>query len=128
MSDAESPDVRLRHVRAGVPFGKARMAGTMEYSSKADPFANPPETWQRLGDVVADLTRARLGRQVRHLHRLGERSLLELLIEFVGTDDNLMFDLRVLLDRYAKLTPEMIDQLDAREIRNDLIVVEGGRR
>ncbi len=79
-------------------------------------------------DVVADLTQIRLARQVRHLHHLGERPLFELLIEFVGIDDNLMFDLQVLLDRSANLTPEMIDQIDAREIRDGLVVVEGGRR
>ncbi len=45
-----------------------------------------------------------------------------------GIDDNLLFDLQVLLDRYGHLTPKMIDQLDAREIQNDLIVIEGGRR
>ncbi len=88
------------------------------------------EPWRHIGDAIPDLTRVRLGRQVRHLHQLGERSLLELFIEFVGIDDNLMFmfDLELLLDRYANLTPEMIDRLDAREIRDDLVVVEGGRR
>ena len=80
-----------------------------------------------IGDAVADLTQIRLARQVRHLHQLVERSLLELLIEFVGIDDNLSLDLGLLLDRYARLTPEMIDRLDGREIRNDLVVVEGGR-
>ncbi len=90
--------------------------------------ASPTDTWRHIGDVVADPTHIRLGRQVRHLHRLGERSLFELLIEFVGADDALMFDLQLLLDRYAQLTPEMIDRLDAREIRDDFIVIEGGRR
>ena len=80
------------------------------------------------GIRIVDLTRLRLGRQVHHLHQLGERAVLELLIEFVGIDDGLMFDLRILLDRYANLTPEMIDRLDGREIRDGLIVVEGGRR
>ena len=42
---------------------------------------------------------------------------LDFLIEFVGTDDNLMLDLHLLMDRYARLTPEMVDRLDAREIR-----------
>ena len=78
--------------------------------------------------AIPDLTRIRFGRQVRHLHQLGERTLLEFMIEFVGADDNLMFDLQVLLDRYNRLTPKMIDRLDAREIRDGLIVVDGGRR
>ena len=81
-----------------------------------------------IGDVFVDLTRVRMTRQVHHLHQLGERSLLEILTEFVGIDDNLIFDLGLLLDRYARLTPEMIDRLDGREIRNDLVVVEGGRQ
>ncbi len=81
----------------------------------------------QIGDPVTDLTAIRMARQVRHHHRLGERALLELFIEFVGIDDNLLFDLQVLLDRYANLTPEMIDQLDAREIRDDLVVIDGGR-
>ncbi len=80
-----------------------------------------------IGDGVAGLTQILLGRQVHHLHQLGERALLELFIEFVGIDDNLMFDLQFLLDRYSNLTPEMIDHLDAREIRDDLIVIDGGR-
>ena len=86
------------------------------------------EPWRHIGNAIPDLTRVRLGRQVRHLHQLGERSLLELFIEFIGADDNLMFDLQILLDRYARLTPEMIDRLDGREIRDGLVVVEGGRR
>ena len=86
------------------------------------------EPWRHIGNAIPDLTRVRLGRQVRHLHQLGERSLLELFIEFIGADDNLMFDLQILLDRYARLTPEMIDQLDGREIRDGPVVVEGGRR
>ena len=81
-----------------------------------------------IGDVVVDLTRVRMARQIRHLHQLGERPLLELLTEFVGIDDNLMFDLALLLDRYSRLTPEMIDRLDGREIRNGLAVVTGGRQ
>ncbi len=77
---------------------------------------------------VADLSTVRLARQVKHVHGLGERTLLEIFIELVGIDDNLMFDLQVLLDRYANLTPEMIDRLDAREIRDSLVVLEGGQR
>ena len=92
------------------------------------PKATLSETWRHIGDAIPDLTRVRLGRQVRHLHRLGERAVLdELLIEFVGIDDGLMFDLQVLFDRYGRLTPEMIYRLDGREIRDDLVVVEGGR-
>ena len=81
-----------------------------------------------IGDVVVDLTRVRMARQIRHLHQLGERPLLELLTEFVGIDDNLMFDLGLLLDRYSRLTPEMINRLDAREIRNGLVAIDGGKR
>ena len=92
------------------------------------PQTIPSEHRRPAGEVVADPTAVRFGRQVRHLHALGERALLELFIEFVGVDDNLMFDLRLLLDRYTNLTPEMIDRLDAREIRDGLVVVEGGLR
>ena len=91
-------------------------------SVKAEPASRPG------GGAIPDLARIRLGRQVRHLHRLGERALLELFIEFVGIDDNLLFDLQLLLDRYGNLTPEMIDRADAREIRDGLVVVEGGQR
>ena len=91
------------------------------------PHAIPSDHSRPIGDAIPDLTRVHLGRQVRHLHQLGERALLELMIELVGTDDNLMFDLQVLLDRYGNLTPEMIDRLDAREIRDGLVVVDGGR-
>ncbi len=78
--------------------------------------------------AVTDLMMVRVSRQVRHLHRLGERALLEFMIEFVGIDDNLMIDLRLQLDRYSRLSSEMIDLLDAREIQDDLIAIDGGRR
>ncbi len=81
-----------------------------------------------IGDVVVDLTRVRLGRQVHRLHLLGERTLLEFLIEFVGIDDNLSFDLGLLLDRYGRLTPEMIDALDGRELQMPLAVVVRDRK
>ncbi len=92
------------------------------------PHAIPSKQSRHVGAAISDLTRVRLGRQVRHLHGLGERPLLELFIEFVGIDDNLMLDLQLLLDRYGRLTPEMIDRLDAREIRDGLAVVEGFRQ
>ena len=79
-------------------------------------------------DAIAIIREIAFHRQVGHLHRLGERTLLEFLIKFVGVDDNLMFDLQVLLDRYANLTPEMIDRLDAREIRDDFVVIDGERQ
>ena len=79
-------------------------------------------------DATAFIREIAFHHHVDHLHRLGERALLEFLIEFVGIDDNLMFDLQLLLDRYSNLTPEMIDRLDAREIRDDLVVIDGGRR
>ena len=78
-----------------------------------------------IGDDVADLATVRMSRQVRHLHQLGERSLFELLVEFVGCDDGVILDLQILLDRDSRLTPQMINHLDAREIRNGWAVVEG---
>ena len=105
--------------------GTSNNAPRVRYVNNADPAST---AGSGIGDGVAGLTQIQLGRQVHHLHQLGERALLELFIEFVGIDDNLLFDLQVLLDRYANLTPEMIDRLDAREIRDDLIVIDGGRR
>ena len=86
------------------------------------------ERHRPIGNVIADLTRVRMARQVHHLHQLGERTLLEFLIEFVGIDDNLSFDLGLLLDRYGRLTPEMIDALDGRELQMPLTVVVGDRK
>ncbi len=100
----------------------------MNTYAKPAELTTRPASWRHNGDAIPDLTRIRLGRQVRHLHQLGERALLEFMIEFVGTDDNLMFDLQISLDRYGHLTPQMIDHLDAREIRDGLVVIDGGQR
>ena len=59
----------------------------MRYIAKSDLDNKPVENTadldqalQRNIGAIPDLTRIRLGRQVRHLHRLGERVLLEELI------------------------------------------------
>ncbi len=104
--------------------GTVNNAPRVRYVNNADPAAPAPGGQHN----DAGLTQIQLGRQVHHLHQLGERALLELFIEFVGIDDNLMFDLQISLDRYGRLTPEMVDHADAREIQDGLIVIEGGQQ
>ena len=79
-------------------------------------------------EEVEDLRLARIAWQVRHLHSLGERSVLEFLIEFVGTDHDLKLDLEIQLDRYTQISHIMLDAVDGRDISPPIFVVEGGQR
>lgn len=70
----------------------------------------------------------RLTPLVRSLHRLGERPLLEFMLELSAGDKALADDIEQQLARYSRLDPAMVEALDARELRPPLATVEGGRR
>ena len=53
----------------------------------------------------------RYARLVRHLHRLGEKPISELLKELVGNDDELQADALFLLEKYGALDPEIVRAL-----------------
>lgn len=76
--------------------------------------------------MMDERDRIRLAPKVRDLHALGERPLLEFLIELSIGDDVLADDIEYLLDRYRRITPEMVVTLNAREIKTPLAVIEGG--
>ena len=59
------------------------------------------------------LSGPRYARLVRHLHRLGEKPISELLRELTGNDYGLQADAIFLLERYGALDPEIVRALNA---------------
>ena len=82
------------------------------------PVSGPSEPW-RAADLV------RVTRQVAHLHALGPRLLLELLIE-LGADPFVRDDLDLLLPHYCRLDLNTVEALDARRLRLPIVVIEDG--
>ena len=72
--------------------------------------------------------RIRFGPLVSHLRELGDRALYEFFDELIGDDPFTADDVELQLGRYARVSPFMLDVLDARDIEPPLIEVEGGRR
>ena len=70
----------------------------------------------------------RIGPLASKVHRAGERTFLEFLTELVGNDPVLAIDAEELLRRYSHLDRDILDALDAVEIRPPLALVNGGRR
>ena len=70
----------------------------------------------------------RIGPLASKVHRAGERTFLEFLIELVGDDPVLAVDAEELLRQYSRLDRDILEVLDAVEIRPPLALVEGGRR
>ena len=80
------------------------------------PTALPPE--QRRQETArcrdsedARLFKARLPGLVGHLHALGVRPVAELLIEHVGTDEKAQNDLLLLLEKYRRLNPAVVEAM-----------------
>ena len=63
--------------------------------------------WRRHGED-ARLFKARLPGLVAHLHALGVRPTAELLIEHVGDDEQARNTLLLLLERYGRLSPAVV--------------------
>ena len=74
---------------------------TTDRSSHRHQPARPP--------VNGPLSNARFRRQVAHLHALGVRPTAELLIEHVGDDEQACNTLLLLLDKYSRLSPAVVE-------------------
>ena len=90
------------------------------YSTKPE-ITTAPHCW-------GEREMIRIGPLASKVHRAGERTFLEYLIELVGNDPVLAVDAEELLRRYSRLDRDILDALDAVEIRPPLAVVEGGGR
>jgi hypothetical protein len=66
--------------------------------------------------VAVTSTVLRRQRLVRHLHRLGERALDELLVE-VGNAHDINDDVLARLERYGRLSPAVVRALGAAELQ-----------
>ncbi len=64
-------------------------------------------TWCRQGEDARQF-KARLPVLVGHLHALGVRPVTELLIELVGTDEQARNTLLLLLEKYGRLSPAVV--------------------
>ena len=78
--------------------------------------------------IWAEQDKIRIFPLIERWHRLGPRSAFELLDELVGADPFLADDIEHLLRKYARLDPQTVAALDARELRLPLAVVAGGQR
>ena len=90
------------------------------YSTKPE-FTTAPLCW-------GERELIRIGPLVSKVHRAGERTFLEFLIELVGNDHALAVDAEELLRRYSRLDRDILEALDVVKIRAPLALVEGGRR
>ena len=91
------------------------------FRSSATPTSTVQHCW-RERELI------RIGPLVSKVHRAGERTLLEYLIELVGNDPVLAVDAEELLHRYSRLDRDILEALDAVEIRPPLAIVDGGQR
>ena len=82
-----------------------------------------------MSGIIRDLRRRR---HVAHLCQLGDRAVDELLQE-IGAERSCMTAIEMKLKRYSGLDRDVIvaagaDRLEACEIRDGLVVVDGGRQ
>ena len=82
--------------------------------------------------MIGSIRDIRRRRHVAHLCRLGDRAVDELLRE-IGAERSCMTAIEMKLERYSGLDRGVIaaaraDRLDAREIRDGLVEIEGGLR
>ena len=73
--------------------------------------------------VWQDTDAVRITRDVQRLYELGPRPIYEFLAE-VAADPGVRLNIEICLERYARLTPEMIDAVGARELRPPVFAVE----
>ena len=89
-----------------------------------DTVRQPPELSNRIPPWSgADLVRVM--RLVQQIYDLGPRSLFEIFLE-LAADSVVRLDLDVLLPRYARLDPAMVDALDARDLKPPMLTVMVG--
>ena len=78
----------------------------------------------RFKPLGGPLSGPRYTRLVRHLHRLGEKPISELLRELTGNDYGLQADTIFLLERYGELDPEIVRALGADDFAPSIFAVK----
>ena len=96
----------MTHIAPKTAFHKVEPQNTA-----ADHFSHRPHG--RSKPLGGPLSGPRYARLVRHLHRLGEKPISELLRELTGNDYGLQADAIFLLERYGALDPEIVRALNA---------------
>ena len=88
----------------------------------APPSKRPP--WPSRLPVNGPLFDARFRRHVEHLSRLGPKPIGEFLLQLAGTGDGGRTALVVLLEQYARLSPEAVKAIGADVFPPAIFAVE----
>ena len=88
-------------------------ATVVSFPTALPPEPSRPEPAECQDGEDARLFKARLPGLVGHLHALGVKPVAELLIEHVGTDAQARDDLIILLEKYGRLDPTIVQAIGA---------------
>ena len=89
--------------------GHRDLAAVISFPTTSAPDQRRQETAQRRHSEDPRSFKARLPALVGHLHALGIRPVAELLIEHVGDDEQARDTLLLLLEKYGRLNPAVVE-------------------
>ena len=111
--------------RAAPPSKRHDPAAVISFPTTSAPDQRRQETAQRRHSEDPRSFKARLPALVGHLHALGIRPVAELLIEHVGDDEQARDTLLLLLEKYGRLNPAVVQAVGGDTFPPAIFAVAG---
>ncbi len=111
MSVLHNPNVKSKHNDTTPSARPRNLSAVVSFPTALPPEQHRLEAARRRHGEDGRSFKGRLPGLVGHLHALGVRPVAELLIEHVGIDETAQNDLLLLLEKYRRLNPAVVEAM-----------------